>query len=196
MKPKLLLIGGGGHCASCIDVIELEDKFEIAGIVDNASSGMVLGYPILGNDDDLPKLRSSFDYALITVGQIKSSAVRVRLFDYAKSLGFVLPIIISTRAYVSKHAIIGAGTIIMHDTLINSRATIGSNCIVNTKALIEHDAVVEKNCHISTGAIVNGGVVIRQGTFVGSNAVTKQYATTNENDFIKAGSLFSGYENE
>ena len=34
MKEKLILIGGGGHCKSCIDVIEQENKYEIAGIVD------------------------------------------------------------------------------------------------------------------------------------------------------------------
>ena len=197
MKPKLILIGGGGHCAACIDVIEQEDKFQIAGIVDKAAvSERVLGYPIIGSDDDIPKLRSSYDYALITIGQIKSSSTRVRLFEYIKSLGFILPTIISTRAYVSKHAVIGEGTIIMHDGLINIRVTIGRNCIINTKALIEHDAVVEDNCHISTGAIINGGALVRQGTFVGSNAVTKENAETKENDFIKAGSLFMGCTNE
>lgn len=197
MKPKLILIGGGGHCAACIDVIEQENKFQIAGIVDKAAaSKRVLGYSILGSDDDLLKLRSSYDYALITIGQIKSPSTRIRLYEYTKSLGFILPTIISTRAYVSKHAVIGEGTIIMHDGLINSRVTIGRNCIINTKALIEHDALVEDNCHISTGAIVNGGAMVRQGTFVGSNAVTRESAKTKENDFIKAGSLFMGYEND
>ena len=33
-KPKLILIGGGGHCKSCIDVIEQEDNYEIVGIID------------------------------------------------------------------------------------------------------------------------------------------------------------------
>lgn len=197
MKPKLILIGGGGHCAACIDVIEQEDKFQIAGIVDKvAASEKLLGYSIIGSDDDIPRLRSSYDYALITIGQIKNPSTRIRLFEYIKSLGFTLPKIISTRAYVSKHAVIGEGTIIMHDGLINTRVTIGRNCIVNTKALIEHDAVVEDNCHISTGAIINGGAKIRQGTFVGSNAVTKETAETKENDFIKAGSLFMGYKND
>lgn len=197
MKPKLILIGGGGHCASCIDVIEQENKFEIAGIVDkNTADGMLLGYPILGGDDDLSGLRSSCDYTLITIGQIKNPSARMRLFEYARSLGFVLPAIISPRAYVSKRASVGEGTIIMHDALINSRATIGSNCIINTKALIEHDSVVEDHCHISTGAIVNGGVMVRRGTFVGSNAVTKETVKTKENDFIKAGSLFTGHAND
>jgi len=197
MKPKLILIGGGGHCKSCIDVIEQENKFLIAGIVDiNTSISDLLGYPLLGHDDDLAKLKLNYDYALITTGQIKTPAIRIRLLDYAKSLGFKLPAIISPRAYVSKHAKIGNGTIVMHDALINAGATVGDNCIINSKSLIEHDAVIENNCHISTGAIINGGVIVKQGSFVGSNAVTKESVKTNEKDFIKAGSLFKGYTHE
>ena len=197
MKPKLILIGGGGHCAACIDVIEQENKFEIAGIVDkDTDSNLMLGYPIIGGDDDLDALRSYYGYALVTVGQIKSPSTRIRLFEYARSLGYTLSTVISPRAYVSKHALIAEGTIIMHDALVNARAVIGLNCIVNTKSLVEHDAVVEDNCHISTGAIINGGSKVRQGTFVGSNAVTKETAETKEYDFIKAGSLFMGYLND
>jgi sugar O-acyltransferase (sialic acid O-acetyltransferase NeuD family) len=197
MKPKLILIGGGGHCKSCIDVIEQENKFIIAGIVDiNTSISDLLGYPLLGHDDDLAKLKLSYDYALITTGQIKTPTIRVRLFDDARSLGFKLPVIISPRAYVSKYAKIGSGTIVMHDALINAGAIVGDNCIVNTKSLIEHDVIIENNCHISTGAIINGGVIVRQGSFIGSNAVTKESVKTNEKDFIKAGSLFKGCTNE
>lgn len=194
MRPNLVLIGGGGHCASCIDVIEQENKFQIAGIVDNSGAmNELLGYPVLGGDECLAHLRPRCSHALVTVGQIRSPEVRIRLFRLAKSLGFMLPFVISPRAYVSRHATIGEGTIILHDALINSRAIIGNNCIINTKALIEHDGVVEDHCHISTAAIVNGGAVVRQGTFVGSNAVTREGVRTRANDFIKAGSLFMGH---
>lgn len=196
-KPSLILIGAGGHCKSCIDVIEQENKFIIAGIVDiNTSISELLGYPLLGHDRDLAKLKITYDYALITVGQIKSPEIRIRLVGYAKSLGFKSPAIISPRAYVSKHAKLGNGTIVMHDALINAGAKVGDNCIINTKSLIEHDAVIENNCHISTGAIINGGAIVKQGSFVGSNAITKESIKTNEKDFIKAGSLFKGYPNE
>jgi len=64
MRPKIILVGGGGHSKSCIDVIELEGKFEIAGIVDaNLSSNQVLGYPVLGGDRDLPNLKKKYEYA-------------------------------------------------------------------------------------------------------------------------------------
>ena len=34
MKKPIILIGGGGHCKSCIDVIEQEGKYRIVGILD------------------------------------------------------------------------------------------------------------------------------------------------------------------
>ena len=34
-NKKLILIGGGGHCKACIDVIELENKYKIMGILDS-----------------------------------------------------------------------------------------------------------------------------------------------------------------
>ena len=54
-KEDLILIGGGGHCKSCIDVIELEDKYRIAGIVDlpEKLGQFLMGYSYLAVDDDL-----------------------------------------------------------------------------------------------------------------------------------------------
>jgi len=196
LKPKLILLGGGGHCIACIDVIEQEDEFEIAGIVDrDGGSGMLLGYPIIGNDNDLQAIRKTYSHAIITIGQIRSPLTRIKLFEKIKVLGYEQPKIISPKSYVSRHATIGKGTIVMHHALINANSTVGENCIINTKALLEHNTVIEENCHISTGAIVNGGSRVKYGTFVGSNAVTKEYVETKVNDFIKAGSIFTGYVN-
>jgi len=69
MNPKLLLIGGGGHCKSVIDVIEQENKYAIAGIVDQKEfiGQNVLGYEIIGSDDHLSDLFQKIKYALVTV---------------------------------------------------------------------------------------------------------------------------------
>ncbi|MFZ3051793.1 MAG: acetyltransferase [Sulfuricurvum sp.] len=191
MKPKILLIGGGGHCKSVIDVIEAEGTYTIAGIIDQKEfiGQKVLGYEIIGCDDDLEELFIHSKHAVITVGQIKSPDIRIKLFNTLKSIGYQLPAIISPFAYISKYSTIDEGTIIMHHALINVGVKIGRNCIINSKALIEHDATVEDHCHISTGAIVNGGTVVGQGTFFGSNAVSKEYAIVAEKSFIKAGSV-------
>ena len=191
LREKILLIGAGGHCKSVIDVIESQNRFEIAGIIDKKEliGQKILGYEIIGCDKDLEDLFNEYKYAIITIGQLSNANKRVELFTLVKEIGFELPIIISSRAYVSKYAKVEEGSVIMHDALVNANAFIKQNCIINTKALIEHDAVIHENCHISTSAIINGGVVVNKNSFVGSNVVTKQYITIKENSFIKAGSL-------
>ncbi len=187
----IILIGGGGHCRSVIDVIEQENRFQIAGIIDQREllGCRVLNYEVIGSDDDLQNLSQTFKYAFITIGQIKSPNLRMKLFEAAKKAGFILPIIISPRAYISKYATVEEGTVVMHDAVINSNANIGKNCIINTKALIEHDSSIEDNCHISTGAIINGGVMIEKNCFIGSGVATKEVITIKKDSFIKMGSI-------
>jgi sugar O-acyltransferase (sialic acid O-acetyltransferase NeuD family) len=188
---KLLLIGGGGHCKSCIDVIEQDGQFEIVGIIDKVDKigKKVLGYNIIASDRELPKLRHQFDYALVTIGQLSTAELRIGLYNTLKKLEFNVPTIFSPFSYISKYAQIGDGTIIMHHAVVNAGAKIGKNCIINTKALIEHDATVGNHCHVSTNAIINGGVYVSDSCFIGSAAITKQCVQIPENSFIKAGSV-------
>jgi len=149
----------------------------------------VLGYPLIGTDEDLAALRKECDHALVTVGQIKSSAVRIRLYEQLKVLGFELPTLISPLAYVSQHAEIGEGTIVMHRALVNAGATVGSNCILNSRCLVEHDASIGNHVHISTGAIINGSARVRDFSFIGSGATIVHEVTVPEQSFIRAGQL-------
>lgn len=191
MKPEIILIGGGGHCKACIDVIEQQKRFVIAGIVDNLKKigEKVLGYPVIACDKNLEEIVSKFKFFLITIGQIKSSEKRIGLFKKITQIKGNFPVIISPRAYVSQHASVAQGTIIMHDAVVNANARIGKNCIINTRAIVEHDAIIKDNCHISTGAIVNGGSVIAEETFFGSGAVAVEGVMILRGSFIKANSL-------
>jgi len=189
MKEKIVLIGGGGHCHSVIDVIEQENKYEIIGIVDIKENigKKVLSYEVIACDDDLETIFQTCKNAIITVGQIESNKIRIDIYNKLKQIGFNLPVIISPFAYVSKYSNIKEGTVIMHHVLVNANSKIGKNCIINTKALIEHDSVIEDNCHISTASVVNGEVTVKENSFFGSNATSKQAIEID--GFIKAGSL-------
>lgn len=189
LNREIILIGGGGHCKSCIDVIEQQRKYQIAGIVDMPEKlhQKVLGYEVIAIDDDLQRLANEYENFLITLCHAKSLGKRIKIFQTLKALGVKLPVIISPLAYVSKHTEIGDGTIIMHNTLINAGVKIGINCIINSKALIEHDAIIGDHCHITTGTIINGESIILSKTFVESNAMTKEYVEIGEQAVIGVG---------
>tara|TARA_B110000003_G_scaffold273517_1_gene311440 strand:+ start:29 stop:667 length:639 start_codon:yes stop_codon:yes gene_type:complete len=190
-KKKIILIGGGGHCKSCIEVINSKDEFEIIGIVDKEEriGETILGYKIFATDDDIPELRLKYQYALITIGQVKSSSLREKLFNLAKKEGFCLPSIVASTAYLSKSAELGEGTILMHHTMVNSDVKIGVNTIINTKSLIEHDTVIGDFNHISTNSIINGNVTIGNSCMIGSNTVCKNGIVLGNNVIIGLGSV-------
>jgi sugar O-acyltransferase (sialic acid O-acetyltransferase NeuD family) len=184
----IIIIGAGGHAKACVDVINSENKYNIVGLVDSSMAGDgVLGIPIIGTDDDLDKIFFNVKNAIIGIGQIKSSETRVRLYKKLLDIGFSLPVVKSSRSYVSDSSSIGEGSIIMHDVIVNSAAKIGKNCILNSKSLIEHDVSIGDNTHISTGAIINGHVKIGTDCFIGSGAVVKQSVKISDYSIIGAG---------
>lgn len=191
---SILLAGAGGHAQACIDVLEAQARFTIAGLIGTATEvgTAVLGYQVLGTDQDLPALVSRHAHALVTCGQIKSPDPRIRLFERLQSLGYQLPVIVSPRAYVSGHALLGVGTIVMHGAVVNAGAVVGRNCIVNTQALIEHGATVGDHCHISTAAVLNGEACVGAGSFIGSNAVLRERVTVAERSVIGMGEQLQG----
>lgn len=185
----VVLLGGGGHCRACIDVLEAWGELPIAGLVGEmgGSQESVLGYSVLGTDADLGSILQRFSFALVAVGQIRDAQPRIELFRRASELGGAFPVVVSPRAYVSRHSEVEDGTIVMHGAIVNAGARVGLNCIVNSCALIEHDAQVGPHSHIATGALVNGGAIIGSGAFVGSGAIIHQGVRVGDRSVIAAG---------
>lgn len=191
MKEAIVLIGGGGHCKACIDVIESGKEFSIAGIVDvkGKRGAKVLGYEVFAEDEDIPFLMKKYKNFLITVGQVRFAGKRRSLFNSLKIQGACFPVVISPYALVSRHAELGEGTIVMHGAKINAGARVGKNCIINTSAVIEHDSIIGDHCHISTGSIVNAECDIGEGVLIGSNSVLITAMKITANTVIGAGSV-------
>ena len=188
---SIILLGNGGHCKSCVDVIENSDEFQIKGIITHEKefSESFMNYKILGNDADISRCFDSDDFGLVAVGQIKSASKRVLLFDLLRKNNITLATVSSKNSLVSRTALLGEGTITMHNAIINSDAKIGINCILNTNCLVEHDVKIGNHCHISTGVILNGGVTIGNQSFIGSGSVVKEGVTIGDNVLVSAGQI-------
>lgn len=193
MTP-LILIGGGGHCKSVIEAAESAGAWKIAGILDTPDKvgTDVLGYSVLGTDDDIPNLIAANRDCrfVITVGHIKTAAIRRQIAARILAAGGAFATIVASTAHVSRHACLGAGTVVLHGAMVNARAVVGENCIINTLANIEHDTRVDDYCHISTGAMVNGDCRIAPGVFLGSQSVMLNGISINAPDSIIAAGSF------
>lgn len=188
-KNNLILIGGGGHCKSVIDVAE-SAGYNILGILDRPElkGQSVLGYTVIGSDGDMSTYVHEAQF-LITVGFIKSPDLRVSLYNQVKAVGGQFATVIASTAHVSKYAKIGEGSVVMHNVCVNSDALIGNNVILNTFCNIEHGVKVGDHSHISTGSMINGDCVIGNEVFVGSQSVICNGIDISDNVIIGAGSV-------
>lgn len=191
INDEIILVGGGGHCKACIDIIETENRYRISGVIDipERVGKTVLGYPIFADDAYLDEIDISEKLFLITVGFIDSPELRIKLFQKIKNKKGFFPVIVSPTAHLSKHSEVLEGTIIMHGAVINAGTKIGQNCIINNLALVEHDVSIGNQCHISTGVRVNGECRIEDNCFLGSGVVLNQGVKIGSDIVIGSGSV-------
>ena len=92
---RILLIGSGGHSRSLIDLIETTGQWNIYGLIGfpHQIGGNVLGYPIIGSDEDLPKLRKNCSSAVLAIGQLPNPAKREKYSTYLRELNFHFPVL-------------------------------------------------------------------------------------------------------
>ena len=188
-KSKILIVGAGGHAASCIEVIEAEKRYQILGLIGTKDEiGKIqLGHKVISSDNNLDKLMKITNKLVLGVGQIKSPKLRIEISDKFIRNGFKFVSVISPNTYISKHATIGNGTVIMHGVTINAGVEIGDYSIINTGSIIEHHSKIGNFSHVSTGAILNGNCAVGNNTFVGSGTILMEGIKIGNNCIVGMG---------
>ena len=191
MNKNIVLVGAGGHCKVIIDIIVSQGEYKIIGITDPfASERMLLGFPIIGNDEVLKNL---FDKgvvnAFLCIGALNQPKQRTEIYNRLKKIGFSLPNLIHKNAYVSGFSTLGEGNCIMAKAVINAGVMIGDNCIINTSSVIEHDCVLQDNIHISPNASIAGRVSIGKNSHIGIGSTIIQNINIGSNVTIGAGAV-------
>lgn len=187
---RLLLIGGGGHCRSILDCVLRMGTYDDVGIVDFDSAASALGIPVVGTDDDLPDLlRYGWTHAFVSVGSVGSTALRRKLYQMAKDIGFEIPSIVDPSAQIAAGTEIGEGAFVGKLAVVNTSSRIGKCAIINTGAIVEHDCLVGEFSHISPGGVLCGQVTVGSDSHVGAGAVVRQQTVIGSRSIVGAGSV-------
>lgn len=170
----IIMVGGGGFCKSVIDVAE-DAGYHILGVLDlpEEVGKDILSYKVIGTDDDIPLYVGKASF-VVTVGHIKDSALRRKIYKKIKDAGGDVETIVAKDAYVSPYAEVGEGSLIMHKAMLSAEAKVGTCTIINSLVNVSHEAHIGDFCHISTCAAVNGACEIGDDTFIGSQTVVNQ----------------------
>lgn len=188
-KEKIILLGCGGHAKSVVDAIESDGKYTIVGFVDKESNNFSYrGYSVIGQDDDLEDFfKQGITRVFVCVGYMGKGKTREELFAKLRHIGYEFPVIIDPTATLAADAVVGEGSFIGKNVVINANAEIGSMCIINTAAVVEHDCLIGDFTHIAVGSVLCGGVTVGQSCLIGANATVIQGREIGDNCIIGAG---------
>ncbi len=191
MSKKIVLIGGGGHCKSVLDTLLRNNEYNEIVITDHDTpvGTEIFGCRVLGTDDVLPVLLDKgYVDAFITVGSIKSTALRRKLYVMACDIGFNIVNVIDASAVVSDHCNLGKGIFVGKNAVVNADAEIGDCAIINTGAIVEHECKVGEFSHISVGTKLCGNVCVGDDSLIGAGSIIIQGIKIGSNVIVGAGS--------
>ncbi len=183
---KLLLVGAGGFGRV---VLEHASQIYDCAFVDDGDSAEVDGVPVIGKIGDIDSLYPEYRFLLVTIG---NNALRERVYKKAEEIGYTFPNIIVPTAYISPHAHIGVGNVILNNAVVQNNARMGDGCILNPGVELHHDSSIGSNVLIYTNSAVRSLAHIGDRVWVGSTATVATNATVLDDTTIKDGEVFRG----
>lgn len=169
-KNSIVIVGGGGHARTCIDILKQSNEYEIVGIIDpKIEIGTIIsGIQVIGDNSLLKQLKDDgVVYAVNGVGSVKNPLARKHVYEMLKEMQFELPNLIHSSCSIESSASIGEGNQFMMGSMIGSDTIIKNNCLINSGSVVSHDCVLHNHCHIAPGAILAGSVEVGEISLVG-----------------------------
>jgi sugar O-acyltransferase (sialic acid O-acetyltransferase NeuD family) len=189
---KILLFGGGNQVHYTIDIIEKENKYEIAGIIDSVHpiGSERYGYKVLGRQDNLISIVDKYkiDAGLITIGDNWSrSIVYNAIIQQMPSFEFINAI--HPSVIIGKNVELGFGIVMMAGVIVNPLAKIGNFTFFATGCQIEHDCIIEDYASVSAGSVMGGYVTVGKFSAITLGVTILDRLKIGENSVIGSGSL-------
>lgn len=187
-EPRpLVLVGAGGHAKVVIEVARAAGRFNVVGLVDaRPATPGVLGVPVLGGDEVLPRLRAEgVAWAFAALG---NNSARERVGADLRAAGFHLATLAHPSAVVMPSARIGEGIVVMPRAVVGAEARVDDLAIVNTGAVVEHDDLIGPAAHIAPLAALAGGVRVGARALIGIGSAVRPGISVGEDAVVGAGS--------
>ncbi len=157
MKNKIIIIGAGGHGKVVAETILQTGHYLLLGFADDH---LPLGTVVMDDYRVIAGIGSlaftGFDRFIVAIGNnTVRKEIYNRLHKDLEPLTLIHPF-----TYVSPHATIGKGSVILPGAVISYGVTIGENCIIGSNVHIDHESVIGSHCHIRNGSSIGSNCIL------------------------------------
>lgn len=186
MSRRLAILGAGGHGHVVADCAERLGWSYIAFFDDNPGAKKPGPWELAGTGADLLASVAGFDAFIIGIG---INRIRMERQQALVAAGGRVATLIHPAATVSRHAVIGDGSVVFAGAVVNAGATVGQACILNTGCGIDHDDRLGDGVHVSPGAHLGGGVSVREASWIGLGAAVREGISIGRDVVVGAGAV-------
>jgi len=184
---KLIIYG-----ASYVDIIKVIDNIKknediaVVGFLDDVKYGReetFMGYPIIGNKDDVPKYKNECYFVNNVFG---SPARRKFVFNILNGCDLYSVIDPSVN---TNHVSIGDGVYVGEQVFLGALSLIKDWVSIRGLAYIGHEAILGKNVYIAPCACVLGRVSVGDCSWIGGNSVIRNGISIGNNVTVGCGAV-------
>ena len=189
MNKPVVVIGAGGHAAVVLDILR-QLECEILAIIAKdkpAEKAVFANIPWFDSDSVIETFNKDDVLLVNGIGSLPGNALRTKIHQQYKNLGYQFKTVVSPKAIVSDYATLADGVQVMPGCVVNVNAYVDEGTIINTGAIIEHDCHIGKYNHIAPGAVLSGGVITADHVHLGTGANVIQGIQIGEHAVIGAG---------
>ena len=192
MKTPLVIFGCGDIAQLAHYYFSTDSNYEVVAFTVDAvyiTASEFCSLPVVPFDK-VAKLYSPDTHSIfVALSYAKLNQIRKEKYLAAKSLGYLLPSYVSSRATVLNDDKIGENCFILENNTIQPFVTIENNVTLWSGNHIGHHSIIHNHCFIASHVVVSGGVEIEESCFIGVNATLRDHIRVGKNCVIGAGTL-------
>jgi len=181
----LAIYGTGGHAKSIYDLIKNKKKIYFFDEKKKLFKVANKKFTVIGGIKKLINSKIKISEVIVAIGD---NQMRKKNFNLLKKK-FKFTKLIHPQSYYACGVKLGAGSVVMPGSLINTDTKIGYNCIINSKSSIDHDCLIGDHTHICPGVVLGGNVTIGKSCWIGLGAKIINNCIIGDNVFIAAGAV-------
>lgn len=163
---SILVVGSGSFATEVEEILILSGYNNIVFVDDCPEKARCK--PVVGKMSELAPLREKYDTAVVALG---NNELRIKYTSELEKHGYIIPVLIHPRAYVSKDAVLELGCIVREFAIVGRYAHLKRACIINAGAAIDHDCVLGEGTHCLIGSVVRNKKIVAPMTWVPANTV-------------------------
>jgi len=185
-RTSLVIVGCGAQGRVTQAILETMPEVTLIGFVDDDATQWgrdINGVPVLGG------LEAAARPGIAAIPALGQNDIRRRVTERLNGLGIPLFCGIHATAAIARTALIGPGSLIAAQVVVNTDTIVGDGAVINNSAVVEHDCVLGDFVNISPGAQIGGRVIIDDDVFIATGAIVLARRRIGKGAIVGAGAL-------